>query len=160
MNKNHLYLVGLCCILGAMVIAGVLISSSHKYETTVSSADIRNISVSLAQIPDITSIDDVIHVSYTLYLSGFQDTELSVVSVEIVDNQSGDLVTRLEKDTLNQAYRPARDQIPSSLMINFSADNTRIPKEVIHHIHVVGTGRAILPFSVSGGVVEISSSRV
>lgn len=156
MHKHSLYLAGICVIIGTMVIAGVLISSSHKYDTNDSVSDIRNISVTLAGTPEITRTDDVIHVDYTLYLIGFQDAELSLLSVEIVDNFSGDLVRRLEKEALKQAYTPGREDIPSSIRIEFSGDNTQIPNEVIHRIHIVGTGRAMLPFSVSGGVVEIS----
>ena len=155
MKKTHVYLVGFGFIVVIMIIAGVLLATSNRYETEVGTSDISNISVSVIGTPKITMNKDSMEISYILELSGFKKDELTLTKVEVLNKKSGGTIKTFEQESLRKIYAQGENEKVPKLQMTLSFLKEDTPPIIIHRLRFVSAGKAILPFSVTGGEIRI-----
>lgn len=138
-----------------MIITGALLATSNRYETEVGTSDISNISVSVLDIPKTTMNRDSMEISYILELSGFKKDEVTLTKVEVLNKNSGKNIKTFEQESLRKIYSQDENEKVPKLHMTLSFLKEETPAIIIHRLHFVSAGKAILPFSVTGGEIQI-----
>lgn len=154
MNKKSVSIVGFSFIILAIIIAFILISTSHRYDTPNDVSDVRNISISVSDSPYINFNGTLVTISYHLFTSPFEKNELKLVKVDIIEKKSGNVVRSFKGENLTTEAM-GLNNTKSSINISFTCNATEIPIEITHRLSFISSGRAILPFDITGGELII-----
>ncbi len=155
MNKNLVFLTGLGFIIIAMITAGILLATSTRHSPVPDEHDIRNISVSVSTPISISENSDLVTLSYVLETSRYGDDELTLTRVEILDKETGEVIYVLEKDNLLKAISQGNERDNPAITIEFQISSELLPAIITHRLYFISGGRAILPFSVLGGEMQV-----
>ena len=155
MNKKVVYLTGLGFIIIAMIIAGILLATSTRHDPVPDEHDIRNISVSVSTPLSISESGDMVALSYVLETSRFGEDELTLTRVEVLDKGSGEVIHVLEKDNLQKSFSLGDDRNNPTVTLEFQISADILPAMITHRLYFISDGRSILPFSVTGGEVQV-----
>lgn len=155
MKRQTIYLIGAGFILVAVMLAGMLLLTSDR-NVVPEGHSFRDITVSIPEMPVIKQKGGIATIEYRIVTSRFEDDDITLVKVEILDEKTGDVMMTLEKEGLQAVYSPAtgEDTFPE-IAISFSREPTRIPESLLHRLTFTSQGRAVLPFSVTGGSADI-----
>lgn len=154
MKKQTTYLIGAACILIAVCIAGVLVLTSDRSEPPAKHS-FRDIEISVPNPPALKDSDGIMTVSYLIVTSRFEADDIRLDKVEILDGMSGDVIMTLEKEGLASVYRPSSGDEGPEIGVTLTRQPSQIPERLVHRLTFTSQGRAVLPFSVTGGEVEI-----
>lgn len=155
MNKKVVYLTGLGFIIIAMITAGILLATSTRNSPVSEEHDIRNISVSVSTPLDISENRDFVTLSYVLETSRYGDDELSLTRVEVLNKKTGEVIHVLEKDNLQKAISSGDNRVNPTIRIEYQISSDILPAVITHRLYFISDGRAILPFTVIGGEVQV-----
>ncbi len=155
MNKKVVYLTGLGFIIVAIIVAGILLTTSTRHSPLPEEHDIRNISLSVSSLISISENGDLVTLSYVLETSRFGEDELTLTRVEVLNKETGGVIHVLEKDNLHKALSQGDDRDNPTITLDFQISSDIIPAMITHRLYFISDGRAILPFSVLGGEIQI-----
>ncbi|HOW03930.1 hypothetical protein [Methanospirillum hungatei] len=155
MNKKVVYLTGLGFIIIAMIIAGILLATSTRHDPVPDEHDIRTISVSVSTPLTMAENGDVLTLSYGLETSRFVEDELTLTQVEVLDKDTGEVIHVLEKEDLQRSFSVGDDTDNPIITLKYQISSELLPAMITHRLFFISDGRAILPFSVTGGEVQV-----
>jgi hypothetical protein len=155
MNKKVVYLTGLGFIIVAIIVAGILLVTSTRHSPLPEEHDIRNVSLSVSSPISISENGDLVTLSYVLETSRFGEDELTLTRVEVLNKETGEVIHVLEKDNLQKALSQGDDRDNPTITLDFQISSDIIPAMITHRLYFISDGRAILPFSVLGGEIQI-----
>jgi len=155
MNKKVVYLTGLGFIIVAIIVAGILLVTSTRHSPVPEEHDIRNISLSVSSPISFSENGGLVTLSYVLETSRFGEDELTLTRVEVLNKETGEVIHVLEKDNLQKALSQSNDIDNPIITRDFQISSDIIPAMITHRLYFISDGRAILPFSVLGGEIQI-----
>jgi len=155
MNKKVVYLTGLGFIIVAIIVAGILLVTSTRHSPVPEEHDIRNISLSVSSPISFSENGGLVTLSYVLETSRFGEDELTLTRVEVLNKETGEVIHVLEKDNLQKALSQGDDRDNPTITLDFQISSDIIPAMITHRLYFISDGRAILPFSVLGGEIQI-----
>ncbi|NLV26021.1 MAG: hypothetical protein GXY48_02470 [Methanomicrobiales archaeon] len=156
MQKRQVIWIGYSIIIFAMIIAAILIISSDRHADPPGTEDVRNISIVVSDNPVINKAGDTIHLSYFLKTPPYEDNDLKLMKIELIEKESGRVIYTFggEKvDLLNQISDEVNHSVLHELSYAIPADT--MPSLYTHRLSFISDGRAILPFSISEGDISI-----
>ena len=155
MKRQTIYLIGAGFILVAVMLAGMLLLTSDRNEVPYGHS-FRDITISVPEMPVFKQTGGIATIEYRIVTSRFEDDDITLVKVDILDEKTGNVMMTLEKEGLQAVYHPAtgEDTYPE-IAITLTSEPTLIPKSVLHRLTFTSQGRAVLPFSVTGGTADI-----
>lgn len=154
MEKRLVYAIGFGFVFVCIILAGILLVTSHRYDSPVPESEIRGINISVVK-PPVSSADGT-GITYEIEMTPFAERELALMKVELVNRDTGDLIKTLEKEELTRSLHEGSDNRtgPRILMdVPFSPGTAQ--GWYTHRLTFVSEGRAILPFTVTGGEIRI-----
>lgn len=155
MHKNWIYLTGFAFIVIALIVSGILLTTSDRHDAKDEIPDVRNISISVLKKPVSLVTGEMMDISYSLETSEFEGNDLSLTRVEVLNEDTGKIIRAFEDDALRQIYTRADGGKNPTITIALEVQKADIPARIIHRLSFISDGRAILPFSVTGGEIVV-----
>ncbi len=159
MDKKLVYLAGFGLIIITIILAGILLVTSHRYETTDSVDDeIHNTSLSVVNSSNITIRDTFVDISYELELTELGEEELSLIKVEVLNKKTGEILKTFDHKSLEQIYSPGTISKKPTIKIAITLAKGESLGILTHQVYFISEKKAMLPFSIKGGEVRYNST--
>ena len=173
MEKRFVYYIGFGFIILALLIAGSVIFTTNQNRASPTPIS-PEVMISVSSTPVLKQTDNGVSISYDLEISDLSEVELNLITVKVLDMDSGKTLQVLDGELLRKAIRFGSDSLSSDkkhlggsgnssitkISVMLISDSQAIPKIVTHHLTFVNPEKAALPFTITGGETAISTGNV
>ncbi len=155
MDKRIVYGIGSGFVILCILVAGVLLASSHSYDSTPrETAESVNITVPAPPVQE--THETRVTLAYTIETSPFSDAGLDLMKVEVIDPEEGTVLKAFTGDRLAEVFTPGTGTRVPSVSVRLDLDRETIPETLTHRLTFISKNRAVLPIVVSGGDTPVS----
>ena len=173
MEKRFVYYIGFGFIIIALLIAGSVIFTANQNRASPTPLS-PEVAISVPSTPVLKQTDNGVSISYDLRASHLSEVNLDLITVEVLDKESGKTLEVLDGELLRKATHSGADSLSSDkkhlggsenssfpvISVVLKTDSEAVPRVLTHRLTFVNPEKAALPFTITGGETAVPAGNV